>query len=116
MLKMRGVTAISDAPDTALREVCADVPERRSFPRSFSTMNTPRLCAAFPRPFVLLLAGFIGLAPLSARGQFATLLDTTSRFAGNSTGTGGYNQDAGVATATSLNVPSYIVFDSFGNL
>jgi sugar lactone lactonase YvrE len=53
---------------------------------------------------------------LSARGQFATLLDTTSRFAGNSTGTGGYNQDAGVATATSLNVPSYIVFDSFGNL
>ena len=32
------------------------------------------------------------------------------------TGTGGYNQDAGVATATSLNVPSYIVFDSFGNL
>jgi sugar lactone lactonase YvrE len=82
-------------------------------------MNTPRLCdlrTVFPLPFVLLLAGFIGLAPLSARGQFATLLDTTSRFAGNSTGTGGYNQDAGVATATSLNVPSYIVFDSFGNL
>ena len=56
------------------------------------------------------------MAPLSARGQFATLLDTTSRFAGNSTGTGGYNQDAGVATATTLNVPSYIVFDSLGNL
>jgi sugar lactone lactonase YvrE len=53
---------------------------------------------------------------LSARGQFASILDTTSRFAGNSTGTGGFNQDAGVATATSLNVPSYVVFDSFGNL
>jgi sugar lactone lactonase YvrE len=53
---------------------------------------------------------------LSARGQFATILDTTSRFAGNSTGTGGFNQDSGVATATSLNVPSYAVFDSFGNL
>jgi sugar lactone lactonase YvrE len=56
------------------------------------------------------------LAPLSARGQFATILDTTSRFAGNSTGTGGFNQDSGVATATTLNVPSYVVFDSFGNL
>ena len=82
-------------------------------------MNTPRLCAlrtVFPRPFVLLLAGFIGLAPLSARGQFATILDTTSRFAGNSTGTGGYNQDSGVATATTLNVPTSVVFDSLGNL
>jgi sugar lactone lactonase YvrE len=82
-------------------------------------MNTLRLCslrAAFPRPLVLLLAGFVSLAPLSARGQFATILDTTSRFAGNSTGTGGFNQDPGVATATSLNVPSYIVFDSLGNL
>ena len=82
-------------------------------------MNTPRLCslrAVFPRPLVLLLAGFVSLAPLSARGQFATILDTTSRFAGNSTGSGGFNQDAGVATATSLNVPSYVVFDSFGNL
>jgi sugar lactone lactonase YvrE len=56
------------------------------------------------------------LAPLSARGQFATILDTTSRFAGNSAGTGGFNQDSGVATATTLNVPSYVVFDSFGNL
>jgi sugar lactone lactonase YvrE len=53
---------------------------------------------------------------LSARAQFATILDTTSRFAGNSTGTGGFNQDSGVATATTLNVPSYVVFDSFGNL
>ena len=79
-------------------------------------MTTPRLCAVFPRPFVLLLAGFIGLAPLSARGQFATILDTTSRFAGNSTGTGGYNQDTGVATATTLNVPSNVAFDSLGNL
>jgi sugar lactone lactonase YvrE len=56
------------------------------------------------------------LAPLSARGQFATILDTTSRFAGNSSGTGGFNQDSGVATATTLNVPSYVVFDSLGNL
>ncbi len=79
-------------------------------------MNTPRLCAAFPRPFVLLLAASVSLAPLSARGQFATLLDTTSRFAGNSTGTGGFNQDSGVATATTLNVPSNVAFDSFGNL
>ena len=82
-------------------------------------MNTPRLCslrAVLPRPLVLLLAGFLSLAPLSARAQFATILDTTSRFAGNSTGTGGFNQDSGVATATSLNVPSYIVFDSLGNL
>ena len=82
-------------------------------------MNTPRLCSlrdVFHRPLVLLLAGFLSLAPLSARGQFATILDTTSRFAGNSTGTGGFNQDSGVARATALNVPSYVVFDSFGNL
>jgi sugar lactone lactonase YvrE len=82
-------------------------------------MNTPRLCdlrTVFPRPFVLLLAGFIGLAPLSARGQFATLLDTTSRFAGNSTGSSAFNGDTGVATATTLNVPNRVVFDSFGNL
>jgi sugar lactone lactonase YvrE len=70
----------------------------------------------FHRPLVLLLAGFIWLAPIGARGQFATLLDTTSRYAGISTGTGGFNQDTGVATATELNVPSYIVFDSLGNL
>ena len=74
------------------------------------------LRAVLPRPLVLLLAGFLSLAPLSARAQFATILDTTSRFAGNSTGTGGFNQDSGVATATTLNVPSYIVFDSLGNL
>ncbi len=82
-------------------------------------MNTPRLCnlrSVFPRPLVLLLAGLLGLAPLSARGQFATLLDTTARYAGNSTGTQGFNQDSGVATATELNVPSYVVFDSLGNL
>ncbi len=82
-------------------------------------MNTPRLCnlqSVFPRPLVLLIAGFLGLAPLSAHGQFVTLLDTTARYAGNSTGTQGFNQDTGVATATELNVPSYVVFDSLGNL
>ena len=82
-------------------------------------MNTPRLCnlhSLFPRPLVLLLAGLLGLAPISAHAQFATLLDTTARYAGNSTGTQGFNQDSGVATATELNVPSYVVFDSLGNL
>jgi len=82
-------------------------------------MNTPRLCnlrSVFPRPLVLLLAGFLGLAPLSARGQFATVLDTTARFAGNSTGSNVFNGDTGVATATTLDVPSYVVFDSLGNL
>ena len=80
-------------------------------------MNPHRLCvlrSVFQRSFILLLAGFIGLAPMSARAQFATLLDTTSRYAG--TGTGGFNQDSGVATATELYVPFYVVFDSFGNL
>lgn len=82
-------------------------------------MNTPRLCnlrTVLPRPFVLLLVGFVGLIPLSARGQFATLLDTTARYAGNSTGSNVFNGDTGVATATTLNVPSYVVFDSLGNL
>jgi sugar lactone lactonase YvrE len=82
-------------------------------------MNTPRLCnlrSVLPQPVVFLLAGCLGLVPLSARGQFATLLDTTARYAGNSTGTQGFNQDTGVATATELNIPSYIVFDSLGNL
>jgi sugar lactone lactonase YvrE len=54
---------------------------------------------------------------MSARGQFATLLDTTSRYAGGSTGSSTFNGDTGVAaTAIDLNVPSYIVFDSLGNL
>jgi sugar lactone lactonase YvrE len=78
-------------------------------------MNTSRLCALRVGT-VLLLAGLAGLAPPNARGQFATLLDTTSRYAGNSTGTDPFNGDTGVATATSLNVPSYVVFDSLGDL
>ena len=119
MLKIRGVIALSDTPGTVLSEVCADGYERRSIFWSFSTMNTSRLCTrrdVFPRPLVLLLAGLTGLAPASARGQFATLLDTTSRYAGTGAVPSVFNGDTGVATATELNVPSYIVFDSFGNL
>jgi len=78
-------------------------------------MSRPRL-SDLRAVLVLLLAGFSSFAPLSARGQFATLLDTTSRYAGNSTGTAGWNEDLGAATATSLNVPSYVVMDSHGNL
>ncbi len=82
-------------------------------------MNTPSLCplrSVLIRLFILGLAGFTCLAPSSARGQFATLLDTTARYAGNSTGSNLFNGDTGVATATTLNVPSYVVFDSLGNL
>jgi sugar lactone lactonase YvrE len=82
-------------------------------------MNTPSLCdlrSVFHRPFVLLLAAFIGLAPLSARGQFASILDTTSRFAGTGAVPSVFNGDTGVATATTLNVPFYVVIDSLGNL
>ena len=82
-------------------------------------MNTPSLCplrSVLVRLFILGLAGFTCLAPSRARGQFATLLDTTARYAGNSTGSNLFNGDTGVATATTLNVPSYVVFDSLGNL
>ncbi|HUD22455.1 MAG TPA: MBG domain-containing protein [Acidobacteriaceae bacterium] len=56
------------------------------------------------------------MAPPNARAQFASLIDTTARDAGNSTGSNVFNGDTGVATATTLNVPSYVVFDSLGNL
>jgi len=82
-------------------------------------MNTPSLCsvrAFLVRLFILGLAGLTCLAPVGARAQFATLLDTTARFAGNSTGSDVFNGDTGVATATTLNVPTRVVFDSLGNL
>jgi len=79
-------------------------------------MGRPRF-SALRAVFVLLLAGLPGIAPLCARGQFATLLDTTSRYAGLSTGAGGYSTDTGFpATATELYVPTYFVMDSHGNL
>src|SRR5664279_5729906 len=125
MLKMRGVNLFHGTRDTPpKRGLCSGGPytihpfKFLVFLESFK-MCTPRLCfirSVFHRPFILLLGGFLSLAPLSARGQFASILDTTSRFAGNSTGTGGFNQDVGVATATSLNVPFYVVIDSLGNL
>lgn len=65
---------------------------------------------------VLVLASLSGLAPTSARGQFATLLDTTARYAGGSAGLNTFNGDTGAATAKNLNVPSSVVFDSQGNL
>ncbi len=78
-------------------------------------MNSSRLRA--PRVVtVVILAALACLAPSSARGQFASLLDTTARYAGGSTGSNLFNGDSGVATATDLNVPSYVVFDSLGNL
>ena len=78
-------------------------------------MNTSRLCDL--RAFTMLLvAGLCGLAPLNARGQFAGIVETNSRYAGSSTGTNLYNGDTGPAASTSLNAPSYAVFDSIGNL
>jgi hypothetical protein len=65
---------------------------------------------------MLLLAWLCAVAPRSAQGQFAGVLDTNSRYAGNSSGTSGFSGDTGAATATSLNAPSYVVFDSLGDL
>ena len=78
-------------------------------------MNTSPLCDRRAIA-ILLFAGLSGVAPLSARGQFAGVLETNSRYAGNSTGTNLYNGDSGAAASTSLNAPSYAVFDSNGNL
>jgi sugar lactone lactonase YvrE len=78
-------------------------------------MNTCRL-RDLRAVAVLLSTGLFALAPLSARGQFTSLLQTNSRYAGNSTGTNIYDGDTGAATSTSLNAPSYAVFDSTGNL
>ena len=65
---------------------------------------------------VLLFAGLCGLAGLNAHAQLASIVETGTRYAGNSTGSGGFNADIGAASATTLNVPSYAVFDSSGNL
>ncbi|GAC1424181.1 MAG: hypothetical protein NVSMB62_21010 [Acidobacteriaceae bacterium] len=65
---------------------------------------------------VLLLAGLCGLAGLNAHAQLAGVLETGTRYAGNSTGSGGFNADSGAASSTTLNAPSYAVFDSAGNL
>jgi sugar lactone lactonase YvrE len=78
-------------------------------------MNTSRLCDL--RAFApLLFAGLLVVTPLSARGQFAGVLNTNSRYAGSSTATNLYSGDTGSASSTSLNAPSYAVFDSTGNL
>ncbi len=53
------------------------------------------------------------LAPTFAYSQALTLLQSGTRYAG--TITPGFNGDFGSATTVSLNVPSYIVFDSNGN-
>jgi sugar lactone lactonase YvrE len=81
-------------------------------------MNRPRLSNLRAFPVLLLVATSI-LSPLSVHGQFATLLDTTSRYAGGSSGSPVFNGDGGsgiLATATDLNVPTDVVFDSVGNL
>jgi sugar lactone lactonase YvrE len=57
-----------------------------------------------------------GLVPRVARGQFAGVVATVTRYAGSSTGANVFNGDSGVATAINLNLPSYVVFDSNGNL
>ena len=78
-------------------------------------MNTSRL--RDPRAIATLLFAVLScVAPPRAHGQFAGLLETGTRYAGNSTGTALYNGDTGTAISTSLNVPSYAVFDSSGNL
>ncbi len=78
-------------------------------------MNTSRLCD-LRAASVLLFAGLTTLAPIHAHAQFAGLIDANSRYAGDVTATSLYNGDTGVANATSLNGPSYAVFDSLGNL
>jgi sugar lactone lactonase YvrE len=65
---------------------------------------------------VVVLAGTFNITPPNARGQFAEVVATDTRYAGTSSGGSVFNGDAGVATATSLNAPSYLVFDSNGNL
>jgi hypothetical protein len=53
------------------------------------------------------------VAPSFAYSQALTLLQSGTRYAG--TITPGFNGDFGSATTVSLNIPSYIVFDSHGN-
>jgi hypothetical protein len=63
-----------------------------------------------------LVLNVCALAPMAAHAQFASVLNTNSRYAGNSTGTAVFNGDSGTASATSLNTPSFAMFDSLGNL
>jgi sugar lactone lactonase YvrE len=85
--------------------------------RFLGAFVTSTCCLRQPQAVaVLLLAGTCGFAPLGARGQFAGVVETDYRYAGSSSGANVYNGDTGVATATSLNGPSYLVFDSNGNL
>jgi hypothetical protein len=53
------------------------------------------------------------ILPALASAQALTLVQSGTRYAG--TITPGFNGDFGPATTTSLNTPSYIVFDSNGN-
>src|SRR3984957_21306092 len=53
------------------------------------------------------------IAPTTVYSQALTLLQSGTRYAG--TITPGFNGDFGSATTVSLNIPSYIVFDSHGN-
>lgn len=69
------------------------------------------------RAFVLVVAsGACSLVPAAAQGQLGAVVASGSRYAGNSGGTAGFNQDSGAASATSLSAPSYAVFDGSGNL
>jgi hypothetical protein len=84
-------------------------------PGAFAKMSATRLCD--PRAVAtLLLAGLCALAPGSARGQFAAVVNTNSRYAGNSTGSSAFSGDTGAANATSLNALAYVAFDSLGDL
>ena len=78
-------------------------------------MNASPLCKTGAAA-ALLLTLWCGLAPVGAHAQFASVLETNSRYAGNSTGTSVFAGDTGSAASVSLNAPSYSVFDSLGNL
>ncbi len=65
---------------------------------------------------VLLLAGLLSLAGMSAQAQLAGVVATGTRYAGNSTGSSGFSSDTGSASSATLNSPSYAVLDASGNL
>ncbi len=78
-------------------------------------MNVSR--AHSPRTLVVLLtAALCSAGGTSAKAQFASVVATGTRYAGNSTGSSGYNGDTGTASTTSLNLPSYVAVDAAGDL
>jgi hypothetical protein len=105
----------SDSVDTAKRDAVVGRRLTTRFPELLLKMSATRLCD--PRAVAtVLFAGLCGLVPVSAQGQFAAVVNTNSRYAGNSTGSSGFSGDTGAANATSLNAPSYVAFDSLGDL